>query len=241
MKFHPSSLGSLMTAPKSIDPALITPDIAKIIASKKRTEDEKAELERLKWLTLPEGAKSFVEELAAQEILGIDFTFSSKETEKGIICEPEAMALINRVKRLNLTKNTQRVENEWLTGEADFLEDDCGHDAKCAWSAKTFHILAKNAHSWDYEWQMRAYMMLYKKPKWFVHNCLVATPEHLIGRENPKMHKVSHIEEFLRVTSWCVIRDLELEEKIKTRCELASKYMRQVIDMFDDEHASGAR
>jgi hypothetical protein len=42
------------------------------------------------------GAKTYIRELAAQEILGMDFEVSSKEMEKGIECEPDAIALLNR-------------------------------------------------------------------------------------------------------------------------------------------------
>lgn len=54
------------------------------------------------------GAKTYVRELAQQAIFGVEFTFSSKETEKGIEVEPESLALLNRVRGLSLVKNTER-------------------------------------------------------------------------------------------------------------------------------------
>ena len=40
--FRCSSIGRLMTAPASIDPALITPEVEAIQAKKERTDQEKA-------------------------------------------------------------------------------------------------------------------------------------------------------------------------------------------------------
>jgi hypothetical protein len=53
-------------------------------------------------------ARSHIREIAAQEILGIDFVIQSRQFDKGNQCEPEAIALVNRVRGLNLTKNTDR-------------------------------------------------------------------------------------------------------------------------------------
>lgn len=48
------------------------------------------------------GAKTHIRNLVAQEIFGVDFEVSSKEMEKGILLEPDAIALLNRVRGLLL-------------------------------------------------------------------------------------------------------------------------------------------
>jgi len=68
--FRCSSIGKLMGAPVSIDPSMVTPDVQKILDSKKRTDEEKARIEGLKLRTLSEGAKTYVRELVRQEIWG---------------------------------------------------------------------------------------------------------------------------------------------------------------------------
>ena len=72
MRFRCSSIGKLMTEPKS------------------KSEGP-----------LSVGAKTYIRQLAAQEILGVDFEVSSRAMEKGIICEQDSIDLLNRVRGLS--------------------------------------------------------------------------------------------------------------------------------------------
>ena len=184
------------------------------------------------------GAKTYIRELAAQEIFGIDFEVSSKPMEKGIECEDDAIQLLNRVRGMNLAKNTERRSSEFLTGECDLFDDlsNRGHDIKCSWSAATFPLLVDDCKDKIYEWQMRGYMMLWDADEWEVNYCLVDTPEHLVLYEPMQMHFVSHIPEHMRVTSWVVKRDKDLEQKIQDRVIHAREYMREVIEQFNSTH-----
>lgn len=204
-----SSLGKIMTEPKT-----------------------KAEGE------LSIGAKTYIRELAQQDIFGIDFEFSSKETEKGLEVESEAIALLNRVRGLSLAKNTERKSNGLITGECDLydVERRRGHDLKSSWSAKTFPGWLKDCEDKLYEWQMRGYMMLWDADEWEVNYALVDTPERLIGYEPLQMHVVSHIPEHMRLTSWIVTRNLEKERAIERKVLAAQAYYLEVIEEFDQIH-----
>jgi hypothetical protein len=79
VNFRCSSLGRLMTEPKT-----------------------------LKEGPLSVGAKTYIRELAAQEIFGVEFEVSSKHIEKGLLVEGESIALLNRVRGLALEKNIVR-------------------------------------------------------------------------------------------------------------------------------------
>lgn len=204
-----SSLGKIMTEPKT-----------------------KAEGE------LSVGAKTYIRELAQQEIFGIDFEFSSKETQKGIEVEGEAIALLNRVRGLSLSKNTERKSNGLLTGECDLYDEDVrkGYDLKCSWSAKTFPGWVKDCEDKLYEWQMRGYMMLWDADSWEVAYALVDTPERLIGYEPLQMHVVSHIPEHMRLTGWVIERDLAKEQDIARKVKAAQAYFQEVVAEFDAIH-----
>lgn len=184
------------------------------------------------------GAKTYIRELAAQEILGMDFEVSSKEMEKGIECEPDAIAMLNRVSGTALEKNTERRTNDWLTGECDLFNGNRrrGHDLKCSWSAKTFPISVTDCEDKLYEWQMRGYMALWDADEWEVDYALVDTPERLIGFEPIQMHIVSHIPEHMRVTRWIVTRDREKEAAIYQKVLHAREYFHQVVSDFDRTH-----
>lgn len=209
MKIRCSSIGRIMTEPKT-----------------------KAEG------PLSVGAKTYIRQLAAQEILGVDFQVGSKEMEKGIIVEPESIAMLNRVRGLNLKKNTERRENGFITGECDIydLANNRGHDIKSSWSAATFPISVVDCEDKLYEWQMRGYMALWFADSWEVNYCLVDTPESLIRFEPLEMHVVSHIPEHMRVTTWTLERDREKEALIWEKVTHARAYFAQVVAEFDSTH-----
>jgi hypothetical protein len=213
VKFRCSSIGKLMTEPKT-----------------------------LKEGPLSVGAKTYIRELAAQEIFGVDFEVSSKQMEKGILVEPEGIALLNRVRGLSLTKNTERRENDWITGECDLFHAPRrrGHDLKCSWSVATFPIAVADCEDKLYEWQMRGYMALWDADEWEVNYALVDTPDHLIGHEPLHMHLVDHIPEHMRLTSWVVKRDAEKERAIYEKVKHARDYYAEVIAEFDRTHCESA-
>ena len=206
-----SSLGKIMTEPRS------------------KTEG-----------VLSVGAKTYIRELAQQEILGVDFEFSSKETQKGIEVEDESIALLNRVRGLSLAKNTERRSNGLITGECDLYDAERkrGHDLKSSWSAKTFPGWVVDCEDKLYEWQMRGYLCLWDADEWEVNFALVDTPERLIGFEPLQMHVVSHIPEHMRLTSWTIQRDFAKERAIVEKVEAARDYYAQVIREFDQIHKS---
>jgi hypothetical protein len=236
--FRCSSIGRLMTDPVSYEECIRTPELDEIIAKKKRTDEEKEMLAQLKASTLSAGAKTYVREIAQQDILGVEFEFSSKETEKGNRLEPDAIALVNRVRGMSLEKNTERKSNGLITGEADLFNAPArrGHDTKVSWSAKTFPAFVEDAKDSIYEWQCRGYMALWDADEWEVNWVLLDTPEDLIGYEPPMLHAVSHIPEHMRLTSWVIKRDLEKEARIHEKVKAARDYYAKVVQEFDRTH-----
>ena len=209
MRFRCSSIGKLMTEPRS------KPDGP-----------------------LSVGAKTYIRELAAQEIFGVDFVVSSKAIEKGVECEDASIALLNEVRGLDLAKNTERRSNEFITGECDLFDaaNNRGHDIKTSWSIATFPIVPSDCEDKIYEWQMRGYMALWDADEWEVNYCLVDTPDRLIGFEPMELHFVSNIPERMRVTTWTVKRDIEKEAAIFEKVKHANEYFRQVIEEFELTH-----
>lgn len=187
---------------------------------------------------LSAGAKTYIRELAQQEIFGVEFEFSSKETQKGIEVEDQSIALLNRVRGLSLQKNTERKTNGLITGECDLYDAarKRGHDLKSSWSAKTFPGWTKDCEDKLYEWQMRGYMWLWDADEWEVNYALVDTPDRLIGYEPLQLHVVSHIPEHLRLTTWLIERDFAKERAIAEKVKAAREYYAEVIEEFDHIH-----
>ena len=211
MKFRCSSLGKLMTEPRSKSEGVLSV-----------------------------GAKTYIRELAAQEIFGVDFVVSSKAMEKGVEAEGDSIDLLNSVRGLSLVKNTERRSNEFITGECDLFDASAkrGHDIKTSWTIATFPITVADCEDKLYEWQMRGYMALWDAEEWEVNYCLVDTPERLIAFEPMDLHVVSHLPEWMRVTTWTIKRDIEKEAAIFEKVKAANEYMKLVLQEFDQTHAA---
>lgn len=206
LKIRASSLGLIMTEPKS------------------KTE------------SLSVGAKTYIKKLAKEFVYGFEESISSKYTDKGIQVENESIALYNRVFLTEHAKNTERKTNDWITGECDIFTGSKVIDIKSSWSLATFPCFKEDATDKQYEYQLRAYMMLWDCNEAELAYCMVSTPDDLIKYEQIDMHLVDGIDEALRVTVNKFERDLELEELIKTKCTAAQIYFNQLCDQIASEH-----
>ena len=182
------------------------------------------------------GAKTYVTKLAKEMIYGYDEKVSSKYMDKGLRVEDESIDLYNAVHLTSHAKNMERKTNEWITGEADIVADDRIIDIKSSWCLTTFYVLADQGRDTGYEWQLRAYMMLWDKPRADIAYCLVSTPDDLIGYESKQLHQVDHINRELRVTIVPYERDVALEDKIKIKVQAARVYYDQVIQEISKQH-----
>jgi hypothetical protein len=206
MKFHPSSIGKIMTTPK------------------------------LKGETLSQGAKTYIRKIAKEDFFGYNTELDNKFINKGKDQEQDSIDLINLVRFTNYQKNTNRVDNEWLTGECDILLDDKIIDVKTSWSLETWPATPGEAHDSEYEWQGRAYMMLYDKPQFELSFCMVTTKDEFLNQwENLSIHRVDHIAPEKRITSVIYERDLEKEQMIRDKCIFASEYYSQYINLLNEK------
>ena len=187
--------------------------------------------------TLSVGAKTAITKQAKEFVYGYDEKFSSKYTEKGLLSEDRSIDLLNSVLFTDYKKNTERKTNDWLTGEADLVTPNQIIDIKTSWSLSTFPCLASEGENKTYEWQLRAYMMLWDLDQAQIAYCLVSTPDHLIGYEDKALHQVDHIAPELRVTLVGYQRDRTLEDKIKFKVDEARKYYDKIVKQISDEHS----
>jgi hypothetical protein len=195
---HPSSLGKIMTDPKGKDEILSV------------------------------GAKTYLKSLAREEAYGFNKELDMKFIKKGIDCENDSIDLLNTVYFKSYKKHDGRIKSDIMTGECDILTDTYIRDVKTSWSLETFPCLIEDAHDKDYEWQGRAYMMLYDRPTFYLDFCMVTTPEELRRYESPSIHEVDHIDPCMRVTTVKYERDLDLEAKIVQKCKSAQIYIEQI-------------
>ena len=204
MKWHPSSLGKLMTSPRS-----------------------KSEV-------LSEGAKTYIKEVAKENFYGYRTDINSKYIFKGRDQEFDSIELLNSVRFTNYEKNTVRMVDEWMTGEADIVTDDLIIDIKTSWSLDTFPALAEDGYESKYEWQLRAYMMLYDKPKAELIYCMVTTSNELLNEwENLALHRVDHIAPEKRITVLSFERDEQKESDIIEKLKAATEYYNEYYKLLE--------
>ena len=221
MKIRCSSLGKLMTSPKS------------------------------KGEVLSQTAKTYLKELAIEEKFGIRKDFSSRYTDKGNIQEDTAIEMASQVLNLPFAlKNTEYFENEFIKGTPDLVLDDEIVDIKCSWDGTTFPWFEDELPNKDYYWQMIGYMWLTGRSKARVVYCLVDTPEDIVQDEIRRTswkkfeidvteetetevrakHEFSHISENKRVRAFQIELNEANIEQVKEKLLHAREYYNELIN-----------
>lgn len=191
---------------------------------------------RTKSEVLSETTKSYIRAVAKQDFYGYNVELNNKYINKGKMQENDSIALFNSVMFSNYSKNTERLNNEWLTGEADIVLDDQIIDIKTSWSLETFPATPEEGINKDYEWQLRAYMMLYDKNYASLVYCMVSTDPSLLNEwENLSLHQVDHIAPEKRITTLRFYRDLDLEVLIKIQLHHCTEYYVKYINQLNNK------
>ena len=221
MKIRSSAIGKIMTNPKT------------------------------KGETLSQTTKTYLQELAVQEVYGIRKEFSSRYTDKGNEVEELSIALCNDVLNLGfIYKNEEHYSNEWITGTPDVNTNEILLDVKSSWDATTFPFFDTELKNKDYFYQLQGYMWLTDKEECLLCYCLIDTPlqivEDEIRREHWKQslieesldlrafvqakHTFGHIPKEKRVKTFKIAKDDEVIEAIKTRIEECREYYNELIN-----------
>ncbi len=192
---------------------------------------------RSKTEVLSKTAQSYIKSIAKQDFYGYNSEINTKQMTKGTECEQQSIDLLNSVLFTDFEKNTERISNEFLTGECDINIGTHIIDIKTSWSLETFPATAEDIDAKAYEWQLRGYMMLYGVAKSTLAYCMIDTPSELLNDwDNHSVHKVSHIAPEHRVTTLSFERDETLEEEIKERCISAQEFYNNYINQLNNKN-----
>jgi hypothetical protein len=114
------------------------------------------------------------------DIYGKEKSFYSKETQKGILLENDAIEEVIKFYNLPFVlKNELRFQNDFITGTPDLILEDKIIDIKCPWDCFTFPLFDTELPNTDYYWQMQGYMELTGKDVAEVIYVLLTTPPEL--------------------------------------------------------------
>jgi hypothetical protein len=221
MKIRCSSLGKIMTSPKS------------------------------KGEVLSQTAKTYLKELAIEKKFGIRKDFSSRYTDKGNTQEDLAIEMASQVLNLPFAlKNTEYFENDFVKGTPDLILEDEIIDIKCSWDGTTFPWFEDELPNKDYFWQLVGYCWLTGRSKARVVYCLVDTPEDIVQDEIRRTswkkfeidvteetenevrakHEFSHISENKRVRAFQIeLNDANIEQ-VKEKLLHAREYYNELIE-----------
>ena len=207
MKFRASQLGKLMTS--------------------SRTKGE----------ALSQTAKSYIIQKAKEDFFEYRSELNSKYITKGLAQEQDSINLLNLVRLEDYKKYEHRAENEWLTGSCDIITENLIIDIKTSWSLETFPATTYELKDIsDYEWQGRAYMWLYDRPRFELCYVMVSTAPELLGEyENGALHYVEHIAPEKRITSITFERDKEIEIQMAERLILATEFYNEVLTQLNNK------
>jgi hypothetical protein len=193
--FRCSSLGALMTAPRS-----------------------KSEL-------LSETCKKELVKIFVTEKYGREKDVQSKYTTKGLMVEEDSLTLYSRYKKQIFFKNEDRLKNDFITGTPDVLpeEDLIVKDIKSSWDIFTFFSSEHNALNKAYYWQIQGYCALTGAKSGRLAYCLVNTPDMLIQDEKRRLQykmgviddaNLSFHEACEKLEKLMIYDDLPLEERV---------------------------
>jgi hypothetical protein len=173
--------------------------------------------------TLSAGAITYVHELVDMKVYCYDIDLDNRYVNKGISCENEAIQFLNENLFTSYSKFPEgRYENDWLISSGcDIIDRGIVRDIKCPWSKKTHPKRYEDGLDPIYEWQLRAYMMLFDCHTAYLDYVLIDTPPELMGYESESLHDMSNLRYEQRHTSIMYKRDFELENVIKKGVELA--------------------
>jgi hypothetical protein len=207
MKFRASQLGKLMTS--------------------SRTKGE----------ALSQTAKSYIIQKAKEDFYGYKNELTNKYVLKGIEQEQDSIDLLNAVRFESYKKYEHRAENEWLTGSCDIITEELIIDIKSSWSLDTFPATTYELKDLnDYEWQGRAYMWLYDRPRFELCYVMVSTSDDILSDfDSYAIHKVDHIAPEKRITSITFQRDKELEIQMAERLIEATAFYKEVITQLENK------
>jgi hypothetical protein len=163
---------------------------------------------------LSETCKTYLVQWLTDDFDDID----SKYFRKGNMQEDRCIEFASQVLELGaLEKNQITMENDYMIGTCDVDDEinDTIVDTKCPFTAKTLQDSANKLNK-DYEWQLRGYMMLYKRSLAILFYGLLDTP----AEANYGIKVIwEHLPIEERWVAYQFTRDLEIEQQIIERVE----------------------
>jgi hypothetical protein len=199
---------------------------------------------RSKEPTMGETAKNYVKEWVISQLTGHRKEIQSKYLTKGLAVEDAALVRASKYYGIEFTKNNERKEDDYFTGEWDSIGGDRVIDVKSSWDAFTFPYFDEQPSKGYYE-QLQVYMALTGIKKASLVYCLEnATTDEIEKRawsiakgldfEEPEIEHwqqaesemtYDHLPDWMRIKVYEFERNDELIEQMQQRVIEARGYI----------------
>ena len=205
---------------------------------------------RSKSEVLSQTAKTYIQELALENLYGIRKEINSRYMDKGNIVEDQSIQLAAQVLDLEFVfKNDEYFSNDWVHGTPDVVGSNFILDVKSSWTGSTFPFFDTECPNKDYYYQLMAYLWLTGKETAILAYCLIDTPEDIVldeirrtswakkeleiseatEAEVRKQHEFGHIPTERRVKAFLIEKDEQVIEQMKEKVEQAREYYNELI------------
>jgi hypothetical protein len=179
---------------------------------------------------LSETAKAHLVELYVEHRYGRIKMDDSKYMDKGRRVEEDAITLYSRYSKTFFRKNSERLYDDYISGEPDIFtgehvrKADLVVDTKAPYDLFTFTTSRHKPINKDYYWQLQGYGILTGAKELRLVYCLVDTPDELIEDEKRRlaydmhvidsMHSPEYIEACKQIDINSKFADIPLEERV---------------------------
>jgi hypothetical protein len=183
--------------------------------------------------TMGETAKAYCRGWLLERIYGCPKKILTKEIQKGIMMEDEAIEYVAEVYGwFAVEKNAEQYQDEFITGTPDILLPSRVVDVKVPWDCHTFPLFFNEIPEKDYEWQVQGYMHLTGRRKASVMYVLLDTPEEIPGASTAAIpENLDELPPELRIKEYEFDYDSEKIEAIKERVILCREYISQILNI----------
>lgn len=175
---------NLKISPKQLDTLneLKEKDGKKIGLTESQQEDLDGLIQKRDNPELTQGVKNYLVKLHRELKWNRRKRLETKYIKKGLQLEEDAITMYSIFKEQTFINNTERINNEWITGEYDIYHGrninkiKKGADTKVSWDFSTFPYPNEKLNT-VYEWQNHGYMFLSGAEEWTTVYCLMNSPK----------------------------------------------------------------
>jgi len=209
---------------------------------------------------LSETAKKHLWEVYIDAKWGRSDDILTLEMEKGVLCQDQIMQMLSFMENVVYERNTERKDNDWITGEADIVHD-LVTDIKASWKPKSFIPNLMSPIPDAYKYQNQGYAWLWDKPGartvWGLADCPepilkklrskllfhmdVASDEAAEYKEAVKELEREHTFEDIPRAERLIIKKVDRDEEIIAQIPEKVQKARKYLQLLDDTHQDMAR